>query len=70
MGVMMCVQRINLYSYSTYVDSQVRALCHVRRTSCMGTQHAHRVVVIQNTTIEDTYNTTEEKHREYKTLGK
>ena len=23
----------------TYVESQVRALCHVRRTSCMGTQY-------------------------------
>ena len=46
-----------------YVQSQVRALCHVQRTSCMGTQHAHRVVVKKNTTTEDTYNNTEEKHR-------
>ena len=29
----------------TYVQSQVRALCHVQRTSCIGTQHAHRAVV-------------------------
>ena len=36
----------------------------------MGTQHAHRVVVKNNTTTEDTYNNTEEKHREYSKLGK
>ena len=48
---------------STYALSQVRALCHVQRTSCMGAQHAHRVVVKKNTTTEDMYNTTEEKHR-------
>ena len=45
----------------TYAQSQVRALCHVRRTSCMGTQHAHRVVVKKNTYTEDTRNNTEEK---------
>ena len=30
----------------------------------MGTQPAHRVVVKKNTTTEDTYNNTEEIHRE------
>ena len=50
----------------TYVQSQVRALCHVRRTSCMGTQHAHRAVVKKNTSAEDTCNNTEVKHRVHK----
>ena len=41
----------------------------------MGTQHAHRVVVKKNTSTEDmcnkdTCNNTEEKHREYRKLGK
>ena len=54
----------------TYVQSHVRALCHVRRTSCMGTQHAHRVVVKMNTTTEHMCNNTEEKHREFRKLGK
>ena len=35
-----------------------------------GTQHAHRVVVKKNTSTEDTCNNTEEKHREYRKLGK
>ena len=35
----------------TYVESQVRALCHVQRTSCMVTQHAHRVVFKKNTSM-------------------
>ena len=35
----------------------------------MGAQHAHRVDVKKNTTTEDMYNTTEEKHRVQK-LGK
>ena len=32
----------------TYARSQVRALCQVRRTTYMGTQHAQRVVVKRN----------------------
>ena len=36
----------------------------------MGSQHAHRVVVKRDTTTEDLCNNTEEKHREYRKLGK
>ena len=34
-----------------YARSQGRALCQVRRTSYMGTQHAQRVVVRQNDSL-------------------
>ena len=71
-GIMVCVSiygTVHILT-RTYVESQVRALCQVRRTSCMGTQHAHKVVVKENTTTEDMYNTTEEKHRDYRKLGK
>ena len=41
-------------STCTCAQSQVRALCHVRRTSYVGIQHAQRVVVKGNTCTEDT----------------
>ena len=71
MGVMMCVQRINLYSY-TYLCrfSSEGSMSSTKNQLYMGTQHAHRIVVKKNTTTEDICNNTEEKHREYRKLGK
>ena len=48
----------------TFVEYQVRALCNVRRTSCMETQHAHRVVVIYRARICATHATIQRKYTE------
>ena len=56
------------YTYLCTVSGEGFMSC--MKDQCMGTQHAHKVVVKKNTTTEDTYNSREEKHREYRKLGK
>ena len=43
-GVMTIYGTVHVATH-TFVEFQVRALCNIRRTSCMETQHVHRVVI-------------------------